>query len=766
MIDDRIDLSDQNEEHRTDTPTPPDGYQVAVTDEALITMIASGVKNSVGDFLNSASLATERQKSTLEYGMLPVGHLSPQGVSQIVSSDTVEAVEGYTAILSELLLSNNKIAKFLPAEHTPTAIHQAVVASNLINYVVFRQNNGWQKLNTWLKSGLMWKNSIIRWGFVEDHEYRFREFETITQMELDLELAKDNVEAIGELIYEPMLLTPDATEYTNVYKEVRLREKISRNRIAINTVPPENFRVTRDATCIEDASYLGVTYELTRSEIRTYWPERAETIDWSQIGDGEHGWATKYTEESATRKMLTGQEYWMNSHMRDIFTTEANKPITVIESWFHVDRDGDGIAELKRFITAGSAILLEEDCDFVPMASLCPFEIPHEFWGLSVSDIARPSTLASTAILRGFVENVYLTNYSPKLADPNVVDFSALQNMKPKQLIPTNGNPQNAVAPLSPDTISTGTVPLLQVLQQNKEQAHGLSKAAQGLNDTLYVSGNSEEKLNRVMSAAQVRIQYVARRLVETGFKRLVEGIYRTLRKQMGGSKMQYYDHNDILQTVDPATLPEEMNFYINADVGDHSNTNVVKKMAMVGKQILPALKEAGAGGAVNPEAAVRIACKTIEALDLDPLDYLVDYTSEDFKKQAEESRKAELEAAEKGRKLDEQIKQLDISTKQANLALTNVQTKNAMQDNARQLLVAVVKAKQEYAKTIVAAAKEGIDTALLPPEPDVMAILKEVMALVNTDASMPISTPQIEELPGPAAGMMNPTAEVNAAGQ
>lgn len=765
MIEDRVDLSDQNEEHATVAPPAPDGYQVAVDDDALIVMISDGIKNSAGDFLNSASLANERQKSTLEYGMMPVGHLAPQGVSQIVSSDTVEAVEGYTAILAELLLNNNKIAKFVPASHKPNAIHQAVVASDLVNYVVFRQNEGWAKLNTWLKSGLMWKNSIIRWGFVEDHEYKFKEFETITQMELDLELAKENVEVVGELVYEPQLLTPDATEYTNVYKDVRLREKISRNKVAINNVPPENFRVTRDATCIEDASYLGVIYEMTRSEIRTYWPERAELVNWGEVGDGELDWASKYTEESATRKMLTGQEYWLTNHARDVFNTEANTPITVVESWFRCDRDGDGIAELKRFITVGKTILLEEDCDYVPMASLCPFEIPHEFLGLSVSDIARPSTLASTAILRGFVENVYLTNYSPKLADPNVVDFSALQNMKPKQLIPTNGNPQNAVAPLSPDTISTGTVPLLQVLQQNKEQAHGLSKAAQGLNDTLYVSGNSEEKLNRVMSAAQVRIQYVARRLVETGFKRLVEGIYRTLRKRMGGSKMQYYDHNDFLRSIDPAELPEEMNFYVNADVGDHSNSNIVKKMTVVGKQILPALKEAGAGGAINPEAAVRIACKTIEAMDLDPLDFLVDYTSDEFKKQAEASRKAELEAAEKSRKLDEQIKQLDISTKQANLALTNVQTKNAMQDNARQLLVAVVKAKQEHAKIIVNAAKEGIDTSKLPPEPDVMSILKEIMALVNTDASTPISTPPIEELPGPAAGMLNPTAEVNAAG-
>ena len=76
MIENRIDLSDQNEEHATEAPTPPHGYQVAVDDDALLVMISDGIKNSAGDFLNSASLAVERQKSTLEYGMLPAAHLS------------------------------------------------------------------------------------------------------------------------------------------------------------------------------------------------------------------------------------------------------------------------------------------------------------------------------------------------------------------------------------------------------------------------------------------------------------------------------------------------------------------------------------------------------------------------------------------------------------------------------------------------------------------------------------------------------------------
>ena len=215
-----------------------------------------------------------------------------------------------------------------------------------------------------------------------------------------------------------------------------------------------------------------------------------------------------------------------------------------------VDRDGDGIAELKRFIIAGSFILWEEDVDMVNLAMICPFDIPFEFYGLSMADMARSSTLASTAILRGFVENTYLTNYSPKLADPNVVDFSALQNMKPKQIIATNGNPAAAVQSLPPETISTGTIPLLDYLQGYKEQGTGMSKAAQGLNEELFVSGNSEVKLQQVMSASQKRIQHIARRFAETGFKRLIKGVYKTMRMQM--QKMDYTNAEGVVLKYKP----------------------------------------------------------------------------------------------------------------------------------------------------------------------------------------------------------------------
>jgi len=733
------------------------GYKEKVTDQELVSMIETGVMNSVGDFLNSSDMARERQKATFEYGMMPDFHLKPQGVSQIVSSDTVEAVEGYSAIISELLFNNNKIARFTPYSNSPKAFHEAKVASDLVNYEIFKKNAGWEILNTWVKAALLWKNSIVRWEFIEDFEYSFEEYESISQENLDTLLADDDVEVVGQLEYEQELTTDEDGNavYAMVYKNVRLKRKHNKTRVELRNIHPESFRITRDAHNFEDASFVGIQIDMTRSEIRKYFPQIAENIDWDAIGDGSYDWATKYTEEQAARKRLVGEEYWLGGNSRELYPVEANRQVTVVECWLHVDRDGDGIAELKHFIIAGTTILLEEDCDMIPLAALCPFEVPHEFFGLSVADMIRPSTMASTAILRGFVENVYLTNYSPKLADPNVVDFSALQNMKPKQIIATNGNPQTAVSAMTPDTISTGTVPLLEMLQLHKEQATGLSKAAQGLNDTLYVSGNSEEKMQRAMTAAQIRIQYMARRFVETGIKRMVEGVYKTMRTKMRGQTVGYFDQNQVYASVDPGSLPSNMLIQIDADVGENGNNNVVKKMTMVGQQLLPALQQAGAGGAVNPAAAVRIAAKTLEAMDLDPLEFLEDYTSDDFIKKAEQSKANEMQAAEKAKQLEEQIKQLNMAQQQATIDLTNIQSKNAMQDNVKQLMVALDKSHQEWAKLYIQAAKEGVE---LPPQPkidDLLAVAsKAIKSDLIGDASRPqggVEKPQPE---GPAAMM------------
>ena len=549
-------------------------------------------------------------------------------------------------------------------------------------------------------------------------------------------LADEDVEIVGDLEYDDKLgdLDPIAggpVDAELVYVNVRIRRKINNSRVKLENVPPENFRISRDAKSIDDAAFVGVQTEMTRSEIRKWWPDVADNVeDWNELGNQE-SWLgnSRYSEDIAARKYVTGQEYWQGSVSQDLYPLEANREVTVTECWIRVDRDGDGVAELKHFIIAGNHILMEEDVDTIPLASLNPIDIPHEFYGLSMADFARSSTLASTAILRGFVENTYLTNYSPKLADPNVVDFSALQNMKPKQIIPTNGNPAAAVAPLPPETISTGTVPLLEHLMLIKEQATGMSKAAQGLNDELYVSGNSEAKVAQVQTASQKRIQHIARRFAETGLKKLCKGIYKEMRRCLN-QKISIRMNGQFAE-VNPVSLPMEMDVEIFLDLGENSNANMVQKLQTLGSQILPALNDQGQGMVVRPEAPAVLATKIIEALGLDSNDFLEDYTTDEFLQRAAEAVQQQTEEQMKSKQLIDRKTEADASLAEANVSFTNAQTRNTYDDNAKQLAVSIDKHFQEWADLGIKAVKEGAE---LPPRPDYSQILQMAQQLLKPD--------------------------------
>lgn len=694
------------------------GYKEAVSDEQLINLIESGIQNSTGDWLNSSDLAKERLKATYEYAGVADSHLMPQGVSTIVDTSTTEVVEAYTAILCDLFLSNQRIARFVPYDETPGGFKAAKDAAAVTNYCIFKKNNGWEMLQQWMKSSLLWKNSVIRWDYVEDYEYVFEEYEQISQAKLDELLSDDSIEVVGDLEFDNVATRDEATgedEVELMYLNVRVRKTINKSRVKLELIPPENFRISRDATCIEDAQFVGIQTDMTRSEIRKYWPEASDTVDnWDELGDNQ-SWlgASKYSQDVSARKQVTGQEYYQGSTQQQLLPLEANREVTVTECWIRVDRDGDGIAELKRFIIIGTHILYEEDAESIPLSSIVPIDIPHEYYGLSMADFARSSTLASTAILRGFVENTYLTNYSPKLADPNVVDFSALQNMKPKQIIPTNGSPNGAVQALAPETISTGTVPLLTHLQLIKEQATGMSKAAQGLNDALYVSGNSEQKLSAVQSAAQKRIQHIARRFAETGFKRLIAGVYETMHKHMKG-KIKY-NLDGVYGEVDMNALPSKMDVEIFLDIGENSNSTMIQKLSKVGAEVLPALNQQGAGMVIKPEAPAVLATKLLEAMNLDSNDFLEDYTTDEFKQKAAQAIQKQTAMAQQKMEVENQKAMTDVALAKANVDYTASQAMNTQTDNARQLAVAIDRHFQEWAELSVKAVKEGAE---LPPHP------------------------------------------------
>ena len=680
-----------------------------ITDEDLINQIDRKVRNCVGGYTNSSELSRRRENATYEFSMDPRGDLAPQGVSKIVSSDTTEVIEGYTALTVKLLLDNNKLANFVPRSATPRDIHMAKMASDLVNYCIFNKNDGWRIINTWIKSAYLYGNGMVSWTWEEKYDYEMEEYDLIGETVLDELLADPMVEIVGELT-----MSSDIKEGQEEaeYMDVRLRRKIDMSKVSIDAIPPEAFLINRSANNIQDANFVGKVTELTHSEIRMMFPDFKK--DLNEIGENaESTKSSDWSEEVFSRKDVVGIDNWLSNEDTDEID-ETNNILQVIECWIKSDRDGDGIAELVHVIKAGNDILLEEDVAYVPIADLNPVEIPHEFYGLSLADMVRPQMQATTAIMRGFVENVYYGNYGRTLADPNVVDFAALQNPLPKQIIATNGPAVNAVQQLTPEPISPGTQGMLEFLQLQKEQSTGLTKAAMGLNDSLYVSGNSEQKVNAAQSAAQIRIEHIARRFMETGLKDLCRGLLREMKQNIKEDMMYKTDKGYAnISPMELQMIPGNMDLDIQANVGENSNSNMQQKLQQIAELMPVMAADPQAKKYLSPMAPFNLGNQIIQAMGLDPLDYFIDPQDEQGMQMIEQREQEEQQQEQQAQQAQQAAMDLENEEKAANISLIKAEVDNKKVDNKRQLLSAEDDSNRGWAEIDVKA--QGTDGAQPP---------------------------------------------------
>jgi len=677
-----------------------------IDDDMLIQSIDRHMRNATGGNTNSSDVSKRRENAVYEMSLEAQGDLKPQGVSSIVSSDSAEIAEGYTALLTKLLLDNNKLALFTPYSNEMAAVKASQIASDVVNYCLFNSNpDGWSKLSTWIKSAVVFGNSALTWGWEEHYDYVVEEYEQIEEGVLDQILSDTNVEIIGDLqIGTEPVVNDDGTSYY-AYVDVRLRRKIDKSGVKLNTIPPESFLIDRAASSVTDATFVGIVSEMTRSDIRRTWSDL--DIDLDEIGEEATTRSSSFSYEAFARKDSAGIQNWLTNSDED--EEEANISITVIECWIRSDRDGDGIAELKHVIKAGNTILEEDDVAYVPVAVLNPIEIPHEFYGLSLLDMARPQTQATTAILRGFVENVYFGNYGRTLADPNVVDFSALQNPVPKQIIPTNGNPAAAVQQLQPEPMSAGTSGMLEFLGLQKEQSTGLSKTAMGLNDTLYVSGNSEQKMAGAQNAAQIRVEHIARRFVETGIKDLCRGVLREMKSNLKNPTMYKTDKGYAsLTPQELQMMPGNMDLDIQANIGENSNSSLAEKLIQL-TQLLPQMAQSPTSEAfINPMSSYNLALDILKNMGMDPTRFLNDPSTQEFQQAQQESQQLQKQKKDRNDQAEQASIELDLATKQANVSLIKAEADNKKIDNKRQLLSANDDSNRDWAELAIKAQKDG----------------------------------------------------------
>src|SRR5690606_25258717 len=68
------------------------------------------------------------------------------------------------------------------------------------------------------------------------------------------------------------------------------------------------------------------------------------------------------------------------------------------------------IAELRKIHRVGDTILLNEEIDESPFATLCPIPMPHKVYGQSLADQTTDLQRIETVLWRQMLDNLYKSN--------------------------------------------------------------------------------------------------------------------------------------------------------------------------------------------------------------------------------------------------------------------------------------------------------------------------------------------------------------------
>ena len=256
---------------------------------------------------------------------------------------------------------------------------------------------------------------------------------------------------------------------------------------------------------------------------------------------------------------------------------ETMQLVEYFECYIKTDYDDDGIAEMRRVCYSGHEILHNEECDYVPFHSICPIPIPHKFYGHSLADRAMDLQLIKSTITRQMLDNLYLTNNYRVGAVEGQVNLDDLLTSTAGGVVRMKN--ANAIVPMTVQSNAGQSFPMLQYLDEIQAKRSGVSDASQGLNPDI-LQNVTATAVNAMTSAAQGKLELVARIFADTGVSSLFKGILHLVCKYQ--QKERILRINNKYVPFDPREWNTEYNITVNVGLGTGSKQEQLATMQMI----------------------------------------------------------------------------------------------------------------------------------------------------------------------------------------
>jgi len=568
-----------------------------LTKERLKALISQEITNSLGFY--GGELSSQRKNALKFYLGEPLGN-EVEGQSQVRSQDVLEVVESILPSMMRIFTQGESIVRFEPTG--PEDLAYADQASDYINHVFNKDNNGYSILHTMFKDALISKNGFVKYYWKRDKEQKKESYENLNTAEYQALLADTEVEVIeveeGDIELDLSNIDTDETKYNVTVQRVK-----EYGRVCVENVAPESMLVSKTATSLEDCDFIGQRVFKTRSELISQGFDK-KIVNELPVADEEI-----YNTEAVTRRSYDDETMPQEYQNIDPLLTR----VAVVDCYMKCDFDNDGIAELRHIVVGGTGansyhILENEPIEQIPFAMVTAIPMPHRFYGLSIYDLIGDVQEIKTTLLRQTLNNAYLQNNARTVVVDGQANIDDLLTSRAGGIVRVKS--PNAVTPLASPNFMQEGLAMMDKVDAIRESRSGVSKVQMGLDsDVINKSHTTATSANVMMNASTQRIELYARNFSE-GVKRMFQGILQLVCK--------YQDQERIIKLrnkfvpMNPRDWHDKYNATVQVGLGTGSQDQRLEVLGRV-LAVQEKLISAGGMGIVDPQKIYNTLEKYLE---------------------------------------------------------------------------------------------------------------------------------------------------------
>ena len=478
----------------------------------------------------SDALSDNREKALDYYYGRPRGD-EELGCSTAISMDVADMLEATIAGMLPAFDTNDVIEFEALSEDDIQAVK---LESEAVSHFIMNENDGYLVLQEAFRDALLLKNGFVKICIETTEKTETARLNGLTSDEytaLFLQTQPDDNTLIE-------YLNPIENSKNDI--DVTRRVTITNRRLVVKCIDPTNFLYTPnyDELTLENVPFCAEREYKTRSELIEAGYSKAQVNALNHVSMNTNG------DNDARNQGENNPEQFAASD-------KANEVIECYYCYYHIDDDGDGIAELRHILLAGDEMLSNEPAEYIPYATGTAFMQPHRLEGLSLYDKLKQIQDQKTTTLRQYLDN-FKNGNNPKMGYVDgLVDLDDLTSRRPGGRVKMQR--PDAIVPIPTQDIGAASLSLLGYLDQTRSERGGASLDMQNANAQLI--GETAQGIERQYSVKEQLAAMMTKTLAETLIAQIWRITHKALRVEQYGSMS--FKGVAGFQSTNPAEWPE-----------------------------------------------------------------------------------------------------------------------------------------------------------------------------------------------------------------